>query len=180
MRNLVLISLAVGILLLAAGCAQDEKAPKRIITAQELEELRSRKTDFQIAQEDDVMEAVFRWQFDHNASGAQKNAAAYFLRVGKEGKDPSDAFMKRFEGHKPPVKKASQSRTDKISGVVDKETGKNGLVFRITRIIWISDTEALVEGGYYEAGLSASGNEYEVVKEGDKWTIKKDTMKWIS
>ena len=36
-------------------------------------------------------EAVFRYQFQHNASGQQTNAAAYFIAI--DNKDPDDAFM---------------------------------------------------------------------------------------
>lgn len=53
----------------------------------------------------DICEAVFRYQFEHNASGAQQKAKAYFLKI--HNKDPSDEFLARFKGHTPPVKKGS-------------------------------------------------------------------------
>jgi len=90
--------------------------------------------------EDDIREAVFRFQFDHNASGLQQNAKVYFLSLGKGDKDPSDEFMERFRGQKPPVKKVSQG-TVSVTGVKDKETREQGLIFRVTSIKWISHTE---------------------------------------
>lgn len=41
------------------------------------------------SQIDDIREAVFRWQFDHNASGQQAAAQVYFLEVGKKDADPT-------------------------------------------------------------------------------------------
>jgi len=131
-------------------------------------------------QDDDVYEAVFRWQFDHNASAQQKNAKVYFLGVGEKANDPSDAFMKRFTDHKPPVRKASASHYVRGKGIVDKKTGDKGLAFRATSIKWLSDAEVEVRGGYYEAELSASGNTYTVRKEKGKWKVTKDKREWIS
>ena len=67
---------------------------------------------------DDIREAVFRYQFKHIGSGWVK---VYFLSFGRD-KSPSDKFMKRFKGHKPSVKKESQSIFK--DGLKDKETGE--------------------------------------------------------
>jgi hypothetical protein len=131
-------------------------------------------------QEDDIREAVFRYQFDHNASGQQKTAKVYFLGVGEKSTNPSDDFMKRFANHKPPVRKASASHFVRGEGLLDKKTGERGLAFRATNIQWISDTEVEVSGGYYEAELSSSDNTYTLKKEDGKWKVTKDKMNWIS
>ena len=39
---------------------------------------------------------------------------------------------------------------------------------------------ATVNGGYFEAGLSASGNVYTVERLKGVWTVVKDEMTWIS
>jgi hypothetical protein len=132
------------------------------------------------SQTDDIREAVFRWQFDHNASGQQTNAQVYFLEVGEKGGDPTDEFMKRFADHKPSVRKVSASSASAGKGVLDKKTGEKGLIFRVTSIEWKSDTEVDVSGGYYEAGLSASGNTYTLKKDKGKWKVTNDKMHWIS
>ena len=132
------------------------------------------------SQTDDIREAVFRWQFDHNASGQQTNAQVYFLEVGQKGDDPSDEFMKRFAGHKPPVRKKSACNAAPGKGVFDKKTGQQGLIFRATSIDWKSDAEVDVQGGYYEAGLSSSGNTYTLKKKNGKWKVTNDQMQYIS
>ena len=133
-----------------------------------------------LSQEDNIREAVFRYQFNHNASGQQQRAAFYCLAVGEKRSDPSDEFMKRFADHKPPVRKVSECQIDPSKGVIDKRTGTSGLVFRVTGITWISDSEVEAAGGYYEAGLSSSGNTYTLTKQHGQWKVSKDKMNWIS
>ena len=114
----------------------------------------------------DIAEATFRYQFTNNASGAQQNAKAYFLSVFE--KDPSPEFLKRFGKHKPPVKKGSEFKIGK------------GLAFQVVTIKRVSKTKVEVSGGYYEAGLSSSGNTYFVEKKDGKWIVTSDKMHWIS
>jgi hypothetical protein len=123
---------------------------------------------------------VFRWQFDHNASGLQKGAQVYFLGfLGINKGDPSDEFMKRFTGNKPPVRK--ESECDTATGeALAKKTGESGLVFYVGHIDWKSDSEVDVEGGYYEGNLSASSNTYTLRKVNGKWMVIKDTLNGIS
>jgi hypothetical protein len=133
------------------------------------------------SQEDDIRETVFRHQFDHNASGQQKRAHAYCLAilVGNEQSDPLDQFIKRFAHHKSPVRKASACHWDSIE-VVDKRTGRPALIFQVSRITWISDTEVTVDGGYEEGNVSSSGNTYTVTKRNGKWEVTHDQMNVIS
>jgi hypothetical protein len=134
--------------------------------------------------DDDVLEAVFRYQFTHDSSGLQWRARVFFLSV--YDKDPSNNLRDRFEGHEPPVKGVSEceisakARGTSAIHVVDSKTGEPGLICRVERIRWVSDTEAEVEGGYYEGGRAASGNLYRVVREGEEWVVKKDTPQWVS
>ena len=114
----------------------------------------------------DVCEAVFRYQFGHNASGAQQRAKAYFLSVG--GTDPPAKFLRRFERHRPLVKPGSQFKVGA------------GLQFRIGSFKWTGETTAEVEGGYYEGNLSSSGNTYRVQKTDSGWKVKGRIMSWIS
>jgi len=131
-------------------------------------------------QEDEIWEAVFRYQFLNNASGQQKRAAVYCLSIG-ESADPSDEFMKRFAEYQPPVRKISECNVGGFDGVVDKNTHKRGLIFRVGSMNWISGTEVEARGGYFEGGLSASGNTY-TVRKGllGQWMVSEDKMNWIS
>jgi len=124
----------------------------------------------------EMAEAVFRYQFLHNGSGQQTNAATYFLEIA--GDDPDDAFIRRFTGNQPPVKKRSQCSTEGMK-VTDKDTGRNGLIFTLKSISIKDEIRAEAEGGYYEAGLSASGNTYYLEKQNGKWIVTKDTLQWI-
>lgn len=131
------------------------------------------------AQEDDIREAVFRYQFNHNASGLQQNAKIYFLSLSRK-KDPEDRFLKRFKDLPKAVKKASEAEASALEGVKDRKTGESGLIFFVGRIKWVKDVQVEVGGGYYENGLSASSNTYYVVKKNNKWVVIKDKMHEIS
>lgn len=116
----------------------------------------------------DIREAVFRYQFERNASAQQQNADVYFLSLGGET-DPPAAFVERFSRHKPQVEGVSH-RTD---------TGTY-LVFTIEDVRWVSDDHVEVGGGYYEGPLSASGNTYRVERRDGAWFVTGDTMNLIS
>lgn len=131
-------------------------------------------------EEDDVREAVFRYQFDHNASGLQRSAHAYCLALGDKGADPSEGFIKRFAHNKPPVRKASACHIASSSALVENHTGRPALLFRIANITRISDTEFRVNGGYYEGNVSSSGNGYTVRNEGGRWSVIEDKTMVIS
>lgn len=129
----------------------------------------------------DIREAVFRYQFRHNASGQQQKTGVYCLSLTyDELTDPPAELMKRFSAQKPPVREASNCVSDLIRGVRDKVTGKPGIVFFAAKVDWISANVVDVWGGYYEGGLSASGNTYRVVRRNGRWTVVKDHMNWIS
>jgi len=135
------------------------------------------KLDLTAAEQDDIREAVFRYEFENNASGQKRNAKVYFLSLGKD-KEPDDAFIARFKGHKPPVKKRSQSSGE--LEVFDKETGERGLIFSAVMIKVVDANKVKVDGGYYEAELSASGDVYTVERKDGKWIVTDDRMLWIS
>ncbi len=48
------------------------------------------------------------------------------------------------------------------------------MIFRVDSIFWVSEDAVRVQGGYYEAGLSASGNTYRVLLEKGRWVVKDD------
>jgi hypothetical protein len=132
------------------------------------------------AAEDDVREAVFRAQFTNDSSGVTLKGRIFFLAIGEQGRtDPSDTFLARFATNQPPVRKVSAC-TAGTNGVRDKQTGASGLIFHVGAIKWISETEAEVEGGFYEAGLSSAGYTFTVKKDGAKWKVTRIQMRWIS
>ena len=130
-------------------------------------------------EETDIREAVFRYQFEHNASSKQQSAEYYCL-VTKGPKDPPPELMKRFAGHAPVVVPVSECRIDIELGVSRGTVSGRGLMFNVGDIKWISPTEVEVTGGYYEHGLSSSGNVYRLKHDGGVWKVIGDTMEWIS
>jgi hypothetical protein len=121
------------------------------------------------AAEEEIAEAVFRQQFEHNASALQKNAEKYCLSLPGD-RMPSAEFLKRFEGNQPPVAAADQC---------SRSSGKN-LFFRINAFNWREDGEVWVRGGYYEGNLSSSLELYQVVNENGRWVVKGQRMEAIS
>jgi hypothetical protein len=132
--------------------------------------------------DDQVREAVFRYQFTHNASGMKERAPVYFLSLGEVGADqnPSAALMARFANHQPRVEPMSRASITLERGVRHRDTDERGLAFRVTSMKWVSADVVEVEGGYYEGSLSSSGNTYRVERTGGAWVVTGDTMHWIS
>lgn len=159
MRALILSLLLLSIL--PSACAQNASPPGS--------SQGSAASPSRAAAEEEIAEAVFRRQFEHNASGLQKNAEKYCLSLPGD-RAPSAELLKRFEGNRPPVVAADQC---------DRQSGKN-LFFRINKLDWRKDDEVWVRSGYYEGNLSSSIELYQVVRENGKWIVKGQRMEAIS
>jgi hypothetical protein len=122
-----------------------------------------------LAAETDVAEAVFRYQFEHNASAIQQKADHYCLSLPNE-RSPDSAFLQRFQGNHPPVLSA---------GECERKSGHD-LFFRVQRFDWRSDTEVWVSGGYWEGNLSSSKESYRVRLKNGKWVVDGARMEAIS
>lgn len=129
------------------------------------------------AAEQNALEAVLRYQFQHNASGQQADVKVFCVTL--DGADPDDAFLQRFAGQRVPVRKASDCNTNE-HGVSDRATGVSGLQLNAGRLSWINEDEVTVDGGYYEASLSASGNTFRLKKQAQGWTVVETIEHWIS
>lgn len=132
-----------------------------------------------LSEEDQIREAVFRYQFEFNASGQGQSANAYYLRL-EDDQDPTLRLLQRFDGHQPPVKPASRSTLEAGTAlVVDSQSGLPGLIFWIADIRWLDDDNIEVDGGYDEASESASGSVYYLQKAGGLWKVRDEKMQWI-
>ena len=160
MRQLIVL---VSVIALFVGCSKQRGIDLQTQDQQDRNALQPKIVEIE---DFEICEAVFRYQFKHNASAAQQNADAYFIMIFKQ--DPSDKFIARFTGNIPPVKKGSNFAIGR------------GLVFSIESIDRIDENTAQVYGGIYEAGLSSTGNLYTVVRKSGKWVVVKDEMQWIS
>lgn len=119
--------------------------------------------------EADIAEAVFRYQFDHNASAIRQEADHYCLSLPGE-RSPDADFLHRFDGNHPPV--LSADRCERRAG--------HDLFFRVQRLDWRSDTEVWVSGGYWEGNLSSSKEAYRVRFKNGKWVVDGARMEAIS
>jgi hypothetical protein len=150
------------------------------------------------AVEDDIREAVLRYQMAHWATGSDKAAKGVADPIGKavaaasfykvffistnHDEDPSDDFMKRFDKFPIRVEKISQSDLDKKLGnaVVEKATGEKGIQFRVGKIKWNGSNSVEVEGGYFCNGLCASGETFKVRRKQGVWAVTGSVIHAIS
>lgn len=147
-------SLSILALLLMGACASAGPAPS---------------PEAQSAATDDIAEAVFRYQFRHNASSLQDRADRYCLSLPGE-RSPDGAFLQRFDGNTPAVLGVDDCR---------RQSGKN-LLFRLQKLDWRSDDEVWVTGGYWEGNLSSSVESYRVRRKDGKWVVDGARMQAIS
>jgi hypothetical protein len=120
------------------------------------------------SRDDDVRESVIRYQFK------AINLVVAFHFISIDDKNPSDAFLLRFRDDDPPVRPISEARIIRkpIRSVIDRKTSKEGAIFRVGSIKWISDVKVDVAGGY-ECGDSCDEKSgvFHVSKQGDQWVV---------
>ena len=123
--------------------------------------------------EDDIREAVFRYQFAHDATQQKPITKIYFISI-ENNKDPDDRFLKRFAGSTPIVKQVSQAGYSKngIDSIIDKTSGEAGIIFSVGIVNWINENEVEVKGSYYVANLFAGGCNYRIVRTDNVWIVK--------
>lgn len=165
--------------ILLAGCAAQAPAPL-------MSRAPAPDPDAQPAggSEDDAIRlAVYRYLVQHNASGGQLRVPFVCLEIdqGDHPRDPSPFIMAAMR--KSPVRvvpgSACESSARGVFLKADHAAGE-GLVFR-TEEVEIAGDKAKVTGGYFEAGLSASGNLYSLERQPDgSWLVTHDEMQWIS
>ena len=134
-------------------------------------------------EEDAIRLAVYRYLVGHNASAGQTGVPFVCLEINQhdQARDPSPYIMKAMGGSRPRAVPGSACESSG-SGVFlkgDHAKGR-GLVLR-TEDVKIDGDKATVTGGYFEAGLSASGNTYTLERQRDgSWLVTSDQMQWIS
>lgn len=135
------------------------------------------------SEDDEIRLAVFRYLMGHNGSGEQTDVPFVCLEVyqGDKAHDPSLFIMKAMGGGQPSVVPGSSCESSTAGVFLKGRRAKGrGLVFR-TEEMKIDGDKATVSGGYFAAGLSASGNVYTVERQRDgSWRVTSDKMVWIS
>ena len=118
------------------------------------------------AQEFNICEAVFRYQFKFQPSPEKRGGKPFYLTIG--GKDPTEEFMLRFRDSSRPILRGSEFKVG------------TGTLFHIQTITWLDTDTAEVYGGHYVGDLSASWHVYHVSRRNGTWVVDKDEIKVIS
>jgi len=115
----------------------------------------------------DMYEAVLRYQ----AKIWEFAADSYCVEVN--GKDPGSELLERLRALA--IKPASACRnqiTDRARmQVVDRETGRPSVIFRLGEIRWLNHSEAEVDGGYLCGSQCLAVGAYHVSWDGRRWVI---------
>jgi hypothetical protein len=121
------------------------------------------------AQEENIREAVFRYQFAH----VELIFAYHFIAI--DGKNPSEEFLHRFRDSDPPVRPISDAERVKkpMKMVVSKDDQKQGVIFYLGPIKWNSDGKAEVEGRF-ECGDTCDelSGVYHVTLQDGHWVVE--------
>jgi hypothetical protein len=89
-------------------------------------------------------------------------------------KDPSLAFLRRFQHHTPAVLVQSRAGepSEEMEGLRDKRTGKKGTLFSVRKIKWLSPTRVTVDWRWYYWMRAGMGATYRVEKIHGHWKVK--------
>jgi len=120
------------------------------------------------AQEEDIREAVYRYQFKDFGL----IVAYHFIAVN--GKNPPASVLQRLHGEQPPVLPVSDAERIKkpMRQIQNRNDFKQGVLFNQGQIKWISDTKVDVEGGF-ECGdiCDEASGVFHVSKSEGKWVV---------
>ena len=98
--------------------------------------------------------------------------SAFYLAWGHRLTAPSDAFLARFGGHRPPVKSYAASRVLPTGHIVDSATGKVGAMLQIAEVEKKSDSEFDVEAALSSLPVMSNRFVYTVIQQDGRWIIK--------
>jgi hypothetical protein len=121
-----------------------------------------------------------RYQFEHNAAANKYDIFCIALSDGQTNSDAPTMLIRDLNDASHKVVKHSDCNAHMDNGVTERISGKPALMLNVGKVNWLARNEVVVEGGYYEAGLSASGNTYRLKKVSGVWRVVQDQMNWIS
>jgi len=117
-----------------------------------------------------IVESVFRYQI--RQCGDNTSLKVFLLSV--RGNDPSDEFMKRFTDDSLSVKRRSAlAKSEATSEFIDNESGKFAALLSIDKLRVLEEGKAEVEGSCGYADWAARGYKYSVVREKNRWMVKR-------
>jgi len=127
-----------------------------------------------------IQQTVLRYQFEHNAAANKYDIFCIAMSEGRTNSDAPTTLIRDLNDASHKVVKHSDCNANMDNGVTERISGKPALMLNVGKVKWLAKDEAVVEGGYYEAGLSASGNTYHLKKVAGVWRVVQDQMNWIS
>ncbi len=133
---------------------------------------------FQAEQENVIRRIVFNHLFKQASTDINDSIDVYCL-VLERGKEPNRAFIDDFSIESVKVTTKSDCIVDSSENsnfkdlVIDKNTGKRGVIFFITEIRWAGNSKVHVKAGYDSGVMSGATFLYDVEKKPGTWTIKK-------
>ena len=129
-----------------------------------------------------IQEAVFRYQFAHNASVGQPHQV-WFLAFGDPHEagaiDPPKEFMSRFSDL-PRIGRLSEAGRSDSGWVIDAKTKEPGVIFFVHDVRLAGSDSAVAKGGYQQDKRSASGNTYTLKFGWRGWRVTGASLDWIS
>ncbi len=132
------------------------------------------------AEEDNIREAMFRFMIAEKQDLQGQQDHYYFLSVHSDSSrshgDPSDEFMKRFDGNSPVVKRASECTNDAPRGVVDKVNGTRGHILHLDPVRWLSDREVEMQWADHTSGSNGYGGRCRLRWSVGNWILTHKTM----
>lgn len=97
-------------------------------------------------------------------------------------KNPSKALLSKLKQLHPKVRSNAGCYVDKNDGdsVVDGVTGKDALMFTVSKLKRLEKDRVEVSASNYEANMASFGCKYLVIRDNDKWKVESASDCYIS
>lgn len=122
--------------------------------------------------DDLIREVIFKVNIEQwHKRNTNRKIKSYYLAVD-DIQDPSESLIKKFAGYGFPVKKVSESLIEPEGSIVtDKKTGKQGIIFSISKLEWKNIDEVKATGGNYMGNMASYYCLYTLRRENGEWKI---------
>ncbi len=162
-------SLMVSIVLVAA-CRGAANEPATAMAEKPASDISAPATQAECSDRMAAEAEYVSYLFSHNHSTVGADAAVVFVEF-PGGLDPAPEFFDRIEHIPAPTAPASKAQTDEAGTLRDPASGQRALMIRITSSRLLGPGQAEMQGGYYEAALSASHATYQMRCTDGVWKV---------
>jgi len=155
---------------LAAGCRSAVNGPATAMAEKPASQIAASATQAVCSDRMAAEVEYVSYLFSHNHSSIGADAAVVFVEF-PGGLDPAPEFFDRIENIPTPTAPASKAQTDEAGTLRDPASGERALMIRITSSRLLGPGQAEIQGGYYEAALSASDATYQMRCTDGVWKV---------